>query len=85
MCYPMCISATSVMFARIIYILGQRKISSDQNDNQVIAVRNQVAIMLIINGIVFLLLHLPVSYATQGRSQPFRCDGAELPKIGVRF
>ena len=55
------IPASLIMYARIIYTLGHREISSGQGDKKVVDVKKQVTVMLIINGVVFFLLHVTVS------------------------
>ena len=58
------ISGSVVMFIAIIRQLGNRDVLAGANsgaDKAAQHVRNQVARMLIVNGTVFFLLHLPVS------------------------
>ncbi len=60
-----CITTGSViLFWRIILQLSKRKIVSQSEsfeDQQVTAIRNQVAKMLVANAMLFFLFHMPVS------------------------
>lgn len=61
------LSGSVIMFIAIIRQLGNRDVLAASNtgaDKAAQRVRNQVARMLIVNGTVFFLLHLPVSKNT---------------------
>ena len=55
------------VYCRIIYRLGQRNIVSSETDQQrAAAVKKQVLQMLVVNTVVFFMLHIPVRLFTIG-------------------
>ena len=54
-------SGNLFMFGKILQKLSNRSISEGDMESRTASVRNQVAMMLVVNGLVFFLLHLPVS------------------------
>ena len=59
------------MYAAIVFTLGNRgTVGEDsEKDKRADKVRNQVARMLVVNGIIFFLLHLPVSTVDTGKQK----------------
>ena len=65
-------SASTTMYTSIVFALGKRNSVTKrvETDDRAIKVRNQVAKMLIANGIIFFVLHLPVKYFIIHRRPP---------------